>query len=268
MLYVLVVIHNRTCADSIACRSLMSQTSLDFRVLVYDNSDTDLGIKDECAANGWTYLGGTGNHGLPAAYNCALDHLKAENAAGFICIMDDDTEPGNTFCSDIKAEAEKNAADILLPVMMNKGRILSPWRERGRRFFRSYEECASEPAGNILAFNSGMLIPLDVFSDYRYNEDLFLDCVDISFLRDMKRRGIRTAVVPVYCEQGFSGTERPSREAAMNRFKLYSGDMRTCYGEKDLRCRLVLLKRAAHLAIIYGSLEPFGILLKREKEDR
>lgn len=260
MLYVLAVIHNKILAESASCRSLLPQGSQDLRVLIYDNSDADFGVRAACEENGWTYLGGNGNKGLPAAYNAALDHLKSEKAEGFLCLLDDDTRLDNTFCSDMLSHAKSTGADILLPVMKTGGRILSPWRKKGRKYFRSYEECAAEPAVNLLAFNSGMTASLAVFSDYRYDENLFLDCVDISFLTEMKKRGKKIAVVPVYGEQGFSALERPSMEAALKRFAIYKKDMVTCYGENDLACRAQLLKRAAHLAMIYRSAKPFSAL--------
>ena len=260
MLYVLVVIHNRTCAESKACQSLKAQEPGDFQIIIYDNSDTDIGVKKECAENGWNYLGGNGNKGLSIAYNCVLDRLKAEKAEGFICILDDDTRLGQAFCTDMIAETSNCEASILLPVMMNKDRILSPWRETGRKYFRTYGECASEPQNNLLAFNSGMLVSLDVFSEYRYNETLFLDCVDISFLNDMKKRGRKITVIPVFCEQSFSGAERLPAAAAMKRFGIYYNDMLAYYGTNDLKCRYTLLKRAAHLALVYGSTRPFAIL--------
>ncbi len=262
MLYILVVIYNTPCEESITCQSLMAQSTDDFCVVVYDNSDTDHGIRKECEANGWTYLGGNGNRGLSVAYNSVLNRLKSEKAEGFICILDDDTRLKNTFCSHIISEAGKTNADILLPVMMNNGRILSPWREKGKKYFHSYNECVTEPWENILAFNSGMTISLDALSNYSYDESLFLDCVDISFLDEMKKRGRRIAVVPIYCEHGFSGVEKQRCDAAMNRFNIYIKDMHNYCGEKDIKCNLIILKRAVHLAFLYGTLKPFKIMMK------
>ena len=266
MFYVLVVIHNRTCADSASCRSLQAQTDRDFRLLLYDNSDADYGIRACCAERDWTYLGGTGNRGLPAAYNCALDYLAAEQTEGSLCILDDDTGLESSFVSEMKKAAEHSSAEILLPVLSQNGRILSPWRERGRIHFGTYRECAAEPAENLLAFNSGMTVRLAAFRDYRYDERLFLDCVDLSFLGEMKKRGKTIAAVPVFCEQSFSGLEKPPRNAAMKRFGIYAADMRAYYGKNSRKCRYMLLKRAAHLALAYGTARPFGILSGREKK--
>lgn len=266
MLYVLVVIHNRTCAESIACRSLKAQTDQDFHVLIYDNSDTDFGIKAECRENGWVYLGGTGNLGLPVAYNCALDHLMKEKAEGYICLLDDDTQLGPDFIAETKAAFDKKTSGILLPVLSQNGKILSPWREKGRRHFNSFEESSTEPVNNILAFNSGMVISLDVFRDYRYDERLFLDCVDISFLTEMKKRGKTISVIPAFGKQNFSGEEKPSKDTAFKRFKIYTKDMHAYYGEESFAWRFQLFKRALHLSMIYRSIQPFAIL-RKEREN-
>ena len=107
-----------------------------------------------------------------------------------------------------------------------------------------------------------MTISLDALSNYSYDETLFLDCVDISFLDEMKKRGRRISVVPVYCEHGFSGVEKPPQAAAMNRFSIYMKDMHNYYGEKDIKCSLIILKRAVHLAFLYWTLKPFKIMMK------
>lgn len=267
MLYVLVVIHNITCGESIACRSLRSQKDSDFRVLIYDNSDSDINIRADCAENGWTYLGGSGNRGLPAAFNCALDLLRSQKAEGHICLLDDDTRLEPDFIAEVKAAAENKAADVLLPVLSQNSRIISPWREKGRRYFASYEECIAEPEENLLAFNSGMTVSLDVFSDFRYDERLFLDCVDISFLSEIKKRGRSIAVIHAFGEQSFSGAEKPPRNEAMSRFGIYTKDMLTFYGRRSALGRLRLLKRALHLALIYGTVQPF-MIIKKEGENR
>ena len=267
MLYVLVVVHNKTLDESLACRSLIEQDNKEFQALIYDNSDEDYGLKEQCAEYCWIYLGGNGNQGLPEAYNRALDYSKEINAEGHICLLDDDTELGFDFISEAKAAVTGNNTDILLPILSNNGKILSPWREKGRIHFRSYEECASESRDNLLAFNSGMVISLEVFKDYRYDEKLFLDCVDISFLTEMKKRRKRIAVIPVRCEQRFSGAEKLTREAAMKRFGIYTKDMRTYYGKKSLTGRFQLIKRAVHLSVIYRSGEPF-MILRKERENR
>ncbi|MBR0353420.1 MAG: glycosyltransferase [Oscillospiraceae bacterium] len=265
-LYAFVVIRNKTCSESAACRSLLTQADHDFRVLIYDNSDSDFGIRRQCEENGWVYLGGNGNRGLPVAYNSALDLLEADRAEGILCILDDDTCLKRSFISEMKSAAENSNADIILPVLVQDGRMLSPWREKGRTHFNSFEECAAEPEKNLLAFNSGMTVRLDVFRNYRYDEKLFLDCVDMSFLAEMKKRGRKIAAVPVYCEQSFSGMEKPPKEAAMKRFAIFSKDMRAFYGKKNTKCRYLLLKRAVHLTFIYGSLKPFAILSVRNNE--
>ncbi len=263
--YALVVIRNRTCDESAACRSLLAQADQDFRVLLYDNSDSDFGIRTQCEEHGWTCLGGSGNRGLSAAYNSALDLLDAEEAGGFLCILDDDTCLKESFIADMKSTVKGSCADIFLPVLLQNGKILSPWREKGRTYFKSYEECAAEHEKNLLAFNSGMTIKLDVFSDYRYDEKLFLDCVDVAFLTEMKKRGRKISVVPVTCEQSFSGMEKPTEDAAMKRFAIYSADMRMYYGKGSFKCSYTLLKRAVHLALIYGCARPFAILSAKKK---
>lgn len=263
MLNVLVVIHNRTAKESPACLSLLLQKDPDARILLYDNSEGDYGLRESCKRYGWTYLGGQGNLGLPRAYNAALDLLRQEGDQGHLCLLDDDTDLPDDFITSVTSETAKDPDKLLFPILRQGEKILSPWtEEKTPRFFGTEEECLQAEGSGLLAFNSGMLIPLKAVRDYRYDERLFLDCVDYSFLRDMKRRGVTGKAIPVICRQHFSGAERPPAAAAMARFSIYTRDMRIFWEEDPARGEKILLKRALHLAVSYCSLRPLGILFK------
>ena len=267
MLNVLVVIHERTVGESPACAGLLEQDREDVRILIYDNSESDFGIREACAERGWTCLGGEGNRGLSAAYNAALEHVSAEDPSGHLCLLDDDTTLPKTFLADMKKEAAAWPDTILLPILRQDEKILSPWIEkRTVRFFSSPEECMAADPKDLYAFNSGMVLPPEVIASYRYDGRLFLDCVDYSFLDAMKRANRPLRVVPVVCGQHFSGKEKPSAEKAMTRFAIYVRDMRIYYENEEKTGEARLLKRALHLALLYRTAQPF-ILLKK-KPDR
>ena len=269
MLNVLVVIHDRSVGESPACVSLLGQERENVRILIYDNSDSDFGIRESCEENGWTYLGGEGNRGLPAAYNAALDHVAAEDPSGHLCLLDDDTSLPRTFLEDMEKETAAWPDTILLPILLQDEKILSPWTEkRTVSFFSSVEECMAADPKDLYAFNSGMILPPGVVTAYRYDERLFLDCVDYSFLDTMKRRSMPVRVVPVECEQLFSGAEKPIAEKAMARFAIYVRDMRIYYENDKTAGEARLLKRALHLALLYRTARPFALLVKKPDREQ
>ena len=269
MLNILVVIHDRTVGESPACLGLLGQDSENVRILVYDNSESDFGIREACDEHGWIYLGGKGNSGLPKAYNTALDYICTVDPSGYMCLLDDDTTLPQTFLADLEKETAAWPDAVLLPIQRQEEKILSPWIEKKTaRFFSNVQECASADTKDLYAFNSGMTLPPGVVDSYRYDERLFLDCVDYSFLDIMKRTNVPLHVVPIVCEQCFSGVERPSAEKAIARFAIYIRDMRIYYENDKIAGEARLLKRALHLALLYRTVQPFALLANKPDREQ
>ena len=195
--------------------------------------------------------------------------MAAEENSGPLCLLDDDTTLPRTFISHMEKEAEAWPDAILLPILRQDGKILSPWTEkRTVRFFSSPEACVAACPKDLYAFNSGMILPPGTVASFRYDERLFLDCVDYSFLDEAKRRNIPLRVVPEICEQQFSGAQRQSADKALARFKIYIRDMRI-YHEKDKAAgEIRLLKRALHLAILCRTVKPFVLLMKKPDQEQ
>lgn len=248
----LTVVYNTCCAESETCRSLLAQSRPPRRVLIFDNSTQDMGNRDFCRSQGWEYLGEGENLGLSKAYNRAIEHCRDMD---WLCLLDDDTGlPADFFQTAEESMTALPDTDIWVPILTQNGRILSPWRDgvrRSRRFFGSMEECLSAPAGDLLAFNSGMLARMKIYADYLYDERIFLDGVDYRFLSDMRARGKLLGVIPAVCSQNFSGGERQEKSAALARFRIYSKDFRTVYEGQRLKYMSLVGRRALHLTLIY-----------------
>ncbi len=253
MLFPLVVVYNKSCKDSETCQTLLKQDYPDVQVLVFDNSVKDFGNRRYCQAQGWQYLGGEGNQGLSRAYNRAVEWLLAQGEEGYICLLDDDTALPDSFFSDMDASMQKHPGRALyVPILRQQGQIISPTRHgasRSKLFFRSEEECLREPEENLGAFNSCMTISLDIFRDYRYDERIFLDCVDHAFLRDMRKKGINPTVLPVVCCHGFSGKQRGSLKGDLARYRILVKDAKIYYGDARLAWLAMTGRRALHLCL-------------------
>ena len=263
MIHAIVVTYNVCCSDSKTCQSLVKQTSDNFYVIVYDNSVREFGNRKFCDEHGWMFLGGAGNQGLSVAYNAAINSLLRLGELGWICLLDDDTSlPENFMQRMSECAIENHSSDILLPVLWQSGKIISPCRILHRnRYFSSVEECLNAEPYELQAFNSCMTIKLSVFADYRYDERIFLDGVDHAFLRDMKKKGKLITVVSVECEQRFSGREKPEKSGAEARFQIYVKDSKILYENNLLKYWLIVGKRALHLALMYKSIAFIRILL-------
>ncbi len=265
MIHAIVVTYNVRCSESKTCQSLATQTSQDFDVIIYDNSVQDYGNRNFCDEQGWQFLGGTGNKGLSAAYNAAIKNLQDREASGWICLLDDDTTLPEDFIQRMSNYIENNpSSDILLPILLQNGKIISPCRiRRKNRYFRSPEECLAADPGELQAFNSCMTIKLSTFDDYRYDERIFLDGVDHAFLRDMKKKGKIMTVIPIECQQRFSGGEKAPENSAAARFRIYVKDTRILYEDNILQYWFVVGKRGLHLTLMYRSTAFLKILLRK-----
>ena len=265
MIYALVVIHNSFCQESETCTSILAQKTNADRIIIFDNSTSDYKIKDYCYFRGWDYLGGKGNQGLSKAYNQAIERLPL-NDDDWLCILDDDTTLPNNFFSTLGREIQfQKNVDIFLPILTQAGRILSPWNDAKTRincFFSNKDDCLHADTKKILAFNSGMAIRLCVFREYRYDERQFLDGIDYTFLRTMRKTDHQIAVRDCCCEQHFSGNDKPKLNAALQRFRIYASDFRVLYEKNISEYIFIVGKRAAHLCLQYRSFDFFLIFFK------
>lgn len=251
--FALVVLYNVRCEQSSTCRGLQEMGSR-IPVLIYDNSTCDMGNRAACEALGWTYLGGDGNMGLSVAYNTAIALLQEQKKQGFLCLFDDDTQVDKAYFDALSSASEQSDCRIFVPVIHSHGTILSPMRlfpsQRTARF-ASVEALRAYTGTDLSAINSGMALDLALFDNYRYDERIFLDGIDHLFLRDMKRRGERIGILPYECEHTFSGDEKPTKEAALARFRIFRADYRYILREHRMVYYCLTGKRALHLCLQY-----------------
>lgn len=220
--FAFVVVYNAECGESAACRTMPADGSV--AVCVLDNSTAANGNALYCEGRGWRYLPMGGNLGLSRAYNRALDGLRGEE--GIVTWFDDDTRVCPGFFEILRSHAARNpSADIFLPVVRDGDALLSPSR-MGR--FRSFPVKALSDLreGEITGINTGMSVRLGAYGDYRYDENLFLDCVDHKFIRDMKKARRTVAVMEdAVLEQRFFATQGGVPwEAVKRRFNLFKKD--------------------------------------------
>ena len=253
-----VVVYNTTCSDSPTCQALKDLKDLNIKVLIYDNSTRDYGNRDYCDRQGWVYLGGKGNNGISVAYNTCIDYLKAEFPVDIICLFDDDTKIDGSYFNMLLEAEKESKSNIFVPLIYSADKLLSPGKlSSGHRSepFADEEEALSYKGDDISAINSCMAIRLSVFDDYRYDENIFLDGADHHFMTDMRERNEGVTVFSYRCDHAFSGSERPSKEAAMIRFSIYAKDYAYILKKDKFSYWMLVGKRALKLCLQYKTLE-------------
>ena len=260
-----VVVYNHRCEDSSTCQALEKISGETLTVLIHDNSTSDFGIREYCRKKGWIYLGGEGNVGISRAYNNCIDYLKEYNRTDYLCLFDDDTELDERYFSRMLKAADQSGSRILLPLIYAGGRLLSPCMltENHRvKGFSDAENAINYRGNQISAINSGMALSLSLFDDYRYDEHIFLDGVDHSFMLDMRKREEPATVFSYRCDHDFSGAAAPCKESALNRFRIYAKDYRYILRDRKAAYYALVGKRAMNLTLRYRCKEFLAVFLK------
>lgn len=216
---IIVVIYNIYLNKSESLASIIHSCMQNIEVIVCDNSD-DKNIDNSLLALEYdiSYLKMNGNEGLSKAYNRAVEIAKGD----FICIFDDDTYIENTFFTQIKSYIESWPSSIIIPIVIANKAIFSPVEILFYRYkpIKNIHAIPSE----ISAINSGMVIPKKVFQLCKYNEDMFLDCIDHDFIRRAKQRGIEIVVAKdIILKQNYS-RYTDNKEQTLKRIGLFIKD--------------------------------------------
>lgn len=261
---VIVVLYNVTCGESTTCQALQ-RLEKPVPVIVYDNSTRDMGNRQACRELGWTYLGGEGNRGLSVAYNAGISCLRDRNWQGLVCLFDDDSAFDEGYFQCLRAVSRKSESHIFVPVILSGTSILSPMEllpnQRVRRF-ANQQELEAYRGEHLSAINSGMAVDICLFDNYRYDEHIFLDGIDHTFVADMKKRGEGLYMMPYHCIHGFSGDQNPAKEAALGRFGIFAKDYSYILRKQRSQYWRLVGKRGLHLTIKYKSWAFARIFLK------
>lgn len=259
----IVVVYNKSCLDSSTCTCLSKIKKPLEHVIIWDNSTTDYQNKKIADERGWHFLGGTGNCGLSKAYNASIDYLKEQNFSGALCLFDDDTDLSEDYFFALEKALCDSEAKIFVPFIFSAGTLISPCKlseSFQRTLFSSKEEALLHRKNDISAINSCMAIKMQVFDDYKYDENIFLDGIDHHFMLDMRKKNYSVSVFDYTCEHGFSGNERPPFSAALKRFQIFAKDHRYIFKKKPLAYLKLVGKRALSLCMKYKKLDFFKYL--------
>lgn len=165
-----------------------------------------------------------GNKGLSKAYNCILDKLEKNN--DILCFFDDDTIVSSDYFDTLREFTKQyEYINIFAPIVEDVKGIISPCILDGIQGKR-IKKIMDIPKNKISAINSGLAVRLKVFMNYRYDENLFLDYVDHSFIKDVIQNDkTMLCVLPTIIKQSFSDTEKLGIKTDLKRFKSFKKDI-------------------------------------------
>ncbi len=231
MIYALIVIYNKSVHESKSYKMLQQYKNV-ISINVFDNSEKDYNNRLQCENEGIVYYTVEENIGLSKAYNYLIDNIKASEN-DYIMILDDDTDLPKSYIKEALAIAENgNDYDIYIPIVHASKIIISPAQIRHRCLTKVFDNPYDIPMKKITAINSGMLVRRKVYDVVRYDNSLFLDCVDHQFIKDVKKAQFRITLMQSHLWQSYSRDECKTIESELFRFKIFKRDYK-CYCEKD-----------------------------------
>lgn len=248
---VVLVVYNQSCEESLTCQTILQNTVQPDTVLVMDNSTGDFSNMAFCKAKGWQYHSMSGNQGLSKAYNAALDILDL--GGGAVVWADDDTSFPKNYFSELSVYLEKEPEKLLfLPTVFSNNKMISPSIAEK---YRVISVGSTKELENrfITAINSGMAVRAEVYSSYRYDERLFLDCIDHDFMRWCRQNKKEICIMEnVILQQSFFSDSRPKKKQALIRYRIFSKDFQiyaSKKGNNKFITKLQLLKNRIHLEL-------------------
>ena len=134
MVYILVVLYNKSLQDSDTLKALVAYSdllkSINAFICIWDNSfRPSLNINDIDFFSKkflFQYQHCPENKPLSYVYNIAIEKLIGSGNK-YLVVLDHDSKIGLNYFTELKSLIElNNEADIILPVAMNKGVIISP----------------------------------------------------------------------------------------------------------------------------------------------
>ena len=253
--YGILVIYNKKISESNSYHSLSQQ---DLVLLVVDNSTESQYLEFNqkmVKQDQLIYISMEGNKGLSQAYNKALDWIFSQqvDSDDYLVLFDDDTNIPSDFVKTINEEIEKSKKHIYLPIVKDSLGILSPSKMSKHGYCHRIQGLEELTPQNICGINSGMVIQLSNFNNYRYDPRMFLDYVDHSFIRDMRYKNAKIQVVDIVLEQSFSAVT-DSKENARKRLRILKKDVKIFYNQgfiSRLIYHYVMIRRIMRHIIYY-----------------
>lgn len=207
-LIIILVIYNKKVENSLTYKCLlkiMNEHMLNLDIFIVDNSESDQYNASFSNRNSKiNYITMNGNKGLSVAYNTALEVIKRLYSKNDIVIlMDDDTNITYEYFKCLISSVNiKN--DIYAPIVIGQDNIIYSPNESHflkNKLLKKRSQNPSQKKFN--AISSCLAIKLKVFSNYSFDERLFLDEIDQKFCDDQRKSGKSFLKIDTTIKQNF-----------------------------------------------------------------
>ena len=224
MIYVLIVIYNKKCNDSLSYKSIVRYHN-QVNIIIFDNSEQDFENKRFCLENDIVYYSFNKNVGLSKAYNFVISNIK-RSKNNYLVILDDDTVLNKNYIDKI-IENKNNNKKVYVPIVKSNNKIISPANIKYNCRVTAIKNIEDINVKKMTAINSGMIIRTDVFNDILYNEKIFLDYVDHDFCRKLRKYNIEIEILESEITQSFSRDDvNQEMKKVIKRYKIYIKDIK------------------------------------------
>ena len=246
-----IVIYNTYAGDSVSVISMIEQNA---RPIIIDNSTSDYNNQNYCEKNGLTYVSMNGNAGLSKAYNRAVSIINDD--VDYILWLDDDTIiPNDYIMSASRIIEEQKEYDVYIPTIksvQDDSKFLSPCLLKKNMAYK-LDNLDNLKDGQFSAINSGMIVKRSLYNQYKYNEDIFLDCLDHDFMCDCWENNKKVFLMrSLVLKQNFSGETKETKKNKFIRLKIYKKDFitfRKKHKSSAMLTKLYIIKRIISIMV-------------------
>lgn len=235
-LYYAIIIYNKECENSVTLKKLKQEKN----IIIVDNSTLKNNNAEFCTKNNIKYINMDGNAGLSKAYNKVLENLIKENVKeDYIMWLDDDTNITKEYIDLVKKNIGKY--DVILPIIRCDKKIVSPLKKYGIKYIGFENENYSN-FKNIYGINSCLTVKLNLYKEYRYNEKLFLDNIDLDFFKNVViNKNLKIKILESKIQQNLFLIKNESDENFKKRYYTYLKD-NYIYNNSIIERILIVLK--------------------------
>ncbi|WP_455682831.1 glycosyltransferase [Thomasclavelia sp.] len=250
--YIILVLYNKHYHDSKTIQDLRQIEDIN-NIIIVDNSTQDYNNQNIVNEYGYQYISMNGNEGLAKAYNRGLNRIDKDNK--LVCLFDDDTTVNKQYFEIALNNINSEIADIYVPVVKDQLGLLSPSIMK-KLYCHRAKNIDVLNNKNISAINSGMIIKSEIFKNYKYDENMFLDFIDHDFMRTMKRNNKQINIMKNnILIQDFSLVSDSNKKAKI-RFKILKKDLKYFYRNHLFYYYYIIVRRKLGMCYYQKSILP------------
>lgn len=259
-LAIIVVVYNQKITDCEAYL-ILSQCDEAFNMIIFDNSNQSSILdynREITSSMHIQWISYSKNVGLSQAYNRSIEMIRSTYPSVlWILILDQDTQLNQDYINEVLRLSEDRNASIYYPTVKTKSGIFSPVLLNP--ILGSNLTSSQSKKELLIPINSGILWPITLFDQVKFDERLFLDMIDYDIFFQLVSLVTPATLIQMnsVINQNFSGETKSSAEVDLIRYRIYTEDFLTFsrkWNVPKTYTLFFLIKRALRLNWTYKTL--------------